>query len=127
MPDPARPNATGAMNNGALVVTVMPLQVRDATLAYALRDEIVALVDSSQTRNLVLDAANLQFIGSIGFLAFLGVRRHLGDGRIVLCNLSGTVREMFTVCQLISADRTKGAPFEEAATVEAAVARLARL
>jgi len=122
---PGLPNATGALNGGCLVVTVMPQQVRETAIAYSLRDEIVALVDSSQTRDLVLDAGNLQFIGSIGFLAFLGVRRHLGDGRIILCNLSFAVREMFAVCRLISTDGAKAAPFEVAATVEAAVARLA--
>ena len=121
----ALPNATGAMNGGCLVVTVLPQQVRETAIAYSLRDEIVALVDSSQTRDLVLDAGNLQFIGSIGFLAFLGVRRHLSDGRIILCNLSFAVREMFAVCRLISTDGAKTAPFEVAATVEAAVARLA--
>ena len=114
------------MNGGRLVVTVMPQQVREAAIAFSLRDEIVALLDSFQARDLVIDAGNLQFIGSIGFLSFLGVRRHLGDGRIILCNLAPPVQEMFAICALISTDGTKAAPFEVAATVEAAVARLAR-
>jgi anti-anti-sigma factor len=113
------------MKDGILVVTVTAPEVRDVDLAYSLRDEIAALVDSSQARNLVLDAGSIQFIGSIGFLAFLGVRRYLGDGRIILCNLSPPVREVFAICKLISTDGTK-APFEVAATVESAVGRLAR-
>jgi anti-anti-sigma factor len=120
------PAATGTLKDGALVVTVVPQQLREAATAYSLRDEIIALVDSSQTRALVIDAGNLQFIGSIGFLAFLGVRRHLGDGRIILCNLAPPVQEIFAICGLISIDGTKAVPFEVAATVEAAVARLAR-
>ncbi len=113
------------MHGGILVVTVLPRQVREAAIAYALRDEIIALVDAAQVRDLVLDVRNLQFIGSIGFLAFLGVRRHLGSGRIIICNLSPPVRELFTICQLISTDQEKSAPFEAAATLEAALASFA--
>ena len=126
MATPTSGFATGAMHCGVLVVTVLPQQVRDAEIAYALRDEIIALMDSSQPRDLVLDLGNLQFIGSIGFLAFLGVRRHLDGGRIVLCNLTAPVREMFTVCQLIATDPKKAAPFEAAATLESALARLTK-
>jgi len=126
MSNPPPPYATGEMKDGILVVTVLAQEVRDVDLAYSLRDEIAALVDSSQVRNLVLDAGSIQSIGSIGFLAFLGVKRYLGDGRIILCNLSPPVREVFAICKLISTDGTN-APFEVAATLEAAVGRLARL
>jgi anti-anti-sigma factor len=117
--------ATGAITGDVLVVTIVPPQIRDAALAYALRDEIISLLDASPTRDLVLDVANTQFIGSIGFLAFLGVRRRVEGGRIIICNLSPSVHDMFAVCKLIATDPTKDAPFETAATVEAALARLA--
>jgi anti-anti-sigma factor len=113
------------VNGDVLVVTVVPPQIRDAAIAYGLRDEIISLLDALPTRDLVLDVANTQFIGSIGFLAFLGVRRRLEGGRIILCNLSAPVRDMFAVCKLIATDPAKDAPFETAETVEAALARLA--
>lgn len=119
------PYAQGAMHEGVLAVTIIPRQVREATLAYLLRDEILALVVSSQTQDLILDVRNVEFMGSVGFLAFLAVRRHLKTGRIVICNLSPTLREMFAVCKLISPGGDKGAPFETEATLEAALAQLA--
>jgi anti-anti-sigma factor len=117
--------AQPSTKDGVLIVTVTAEQIREAAQAYALRDEILAILDSSQATNLVLDLGQLTFVGSIGFLAFLGVRRHLASGRIVICNLSGPVREMFAVCQLISSDPAKRAPFEAAETLDSAVARLA--
>jgi anti-sigma B factor antagonist len=118
-------HATGTITGGVLVVTVVSTQIRDAAVAYALRDEIIALLDSSQPQDLVIDLRNVEFIGSIGFLAFLGVRRHLDGRRIVICNLSQSVREMFTITKLIATDETMVAPFESATTLEAALARLA--
>ena len=117
--------AKAAMQSGVLVVTVTTEQIREAAQAYALRDEILAILDSSKATSLVLDLGQLTFVGSIGFLAFLGVRRHLASGRIVICSMSGPVREMFAVCQLISSDPAKRAPFEAAETLESAVARIA--
>lgn len=118
-------HVTGTITSGVLVVTVVSRQIRDAGVAYALRDEIIALLDSAESQDLVLDLKNVEFIGSIGFLAFLGVRRHLDGRRIVMCNLAPTVREMFTICKLIATDQTIVAPFESATTLEAALARLA--
>jgi anti-anti-sigma factor len=118
-------HVTGTITNGVLVVTVVSPQIRDAAVAYAVRDEIIALLDSSQSQDLVIDLKSVDFIGSIGFLAFLGVRRHLDGRRIVICNLSQPVRETFTICKLIATDETIVAPFESATTLEAALARLA--
>ncbi len=125
MTDQTLLHTTGTITGGVLVVTVVSPQIRDAAVAYAVRDEIIALLDSSQSQDLVIDLKNVDFIGSIGFLAFLGVRRHLDGRRIVICNLSQPVRETFTICKLIATDETIVAPFESATTLEAALARLA--
>src|SRR5205807_3852 len=109
------------VRDGVTVITVTADQIREADQAYGLRDEILAILNASQPSCLVLDLGELSFIGSIGFLAFLGVRRHLAGGRIVICNMSGPVHDMFAVCQLISSDPAKKTPFEAAATLEAAI------
>ena len=78
----------------------------------------------SLPKDVVLDLGKAKFIGSIGFLAFLGVRRELPNGRIVLCNLFQPVRDMFVVSRLIQTASNPGAPFEVAETKEAALERL---
>jgi len=114
----------GTVESSNLIVTVLVEQLREAKVAYDLRDEIVALIEQTQATNVVLDLASARFVGSVGFLAFLGVRRHLGNGRIILCNLSDPIREMFAVCRLIQTENNLTAPFEVAASKEAALARL---
>src|SRR4051794_14376454 len=86
MPPPASCSA-GPSENGNLVVSILEGQIREAAVAYRLRDEIISLIDQQKPVNIVLDLANVAFIGSVGFLAFLGVRRHLGGGRIILSNV----------------------------------------
>src|SRR5216110_950260 len=117
--------SAGPSQNGNLVVSVLENQIREAAVAYRLRDEIISLIDEQKPANIVLDLANVKFIGSVGFLAFLGVRRHLGGGRIVLCNLSEPTREIFAICRLIPTEKNAGAPFEIAADTSAALAQLA--
>ena len=116
--------ARASVVDSITVVTVTAEQIREADQAYALRDEILEILNQSNPSCLVLDLGKLNFVGSIGFLAFLGVRRHLAGGRIVICNMSGPVHDMFAVCQLISPDPAKKAPFEAAKTLDSAIARL---
>ena len=115
---------TGDLVGKSLVVTVLATQLREAQIAYKLRDDVIALIGKSQPPGVVLDLSKVSFIGSVGFLAFLGVRRHLQGGRIVLCNLSAPIRDMFGACRLIATDATTVAPFETANTAADALALL---
>jgi anti-anti-sigma factor len=116
--------SAGSVENGNLVVSILEDQIREAAVAYRLRDEIIGLIDQQKPANIVLELANVKFIGSVGFLAFLGVRRHLGGGRIILCNLSDAVRDVFSVCRLIPTQTNSAAPFEVANDAAAALAQL---
>jgi len=117
-------HASRIVDSGVLVATFNIEEIRDAPMAYALRDELISLVSSAAARHLVIDARNVAFISSIGFLAFLGVRRHLSHGRIILCELREPVLQMFEACRLIPTPQSSGAPFEVAATLQEAVDRL---
>ena len=116
---------TSAASGNSLVVTILTAQLRDAQIAYKLRDDIIGLIGDSQPAGVVLDLSKVAFIGSVGFLSFLGVRRHLKGGRIVLCNLSDPIRDMFGVCRLITTDANAVAPFETAKSVADVLASLA--
>jgi len=124
MADHPAPLALATVENKNLVVEVSVEQMRESSLAYRLRDEMIAHVEQSKPANIVIDLGKVGFVGSVGFLAFLGVRRHLGSGRIVLCNLSKPIRDMFAVCRLIPTEANSAAPFEIAATREEALLRL---
>ena len=116
--------ASGSVHGGVLVITILVERIRDAETSYALRDEILSLIDGATVGHVVFDLRRVTFMGSAGFLAFLAVRRHLEVGRIVFCNISRPVRDMFEVCRLISKDPSMTAVFEADDTLEAALARL---
>jgi len=84
MSQPKTRFARASVQDGVTVVTVTAEQIREADQAYGLRDEILEILNKSSPSCLVLDLGELTFVGSIGFLAFLGVRRHLAGGRIVI-------------------------------------------
>ena len=116
--------ALGTVKGNNLLVRIAIGQVREGSVAYSLRDEIIALVAQTKPANIVIDLSQVNFVGSVGFLAFLGVKRNLGEGRVILCNLSQPIRDMFAVCRLIPTESSATAPFEIAATSEEALAKL---
>lgn len=110
-----------AVDRSTLVVTVLVEQLRDITIVQSLRDGILAAIETSQVSNVVIDLQNVKNIGSVAFLAFLAIRRHSGIDRIVLCNLSELLQELFQMCKLIATSGGKSAPFEQAANVQEAL------
>jgi anti-anti-sigma factor len=111
--------------SGILVVTIRDRELRTAEVCHAVRDELGAAVTHAGAHQLILDLSDVQFLGSIGMLVFLGARRLPQMGRIVLCHLSPHLREVFLLCRLLSEAPGSAGPFEQAATVEEAVALLA--
>jgi len=118
--------ATATVEYNNLVVSVLAESVREATIAYQLRDDMIALIQQSKPANIAIDLAKVRLVGSVGFLAFLGVRRHLGAGRIILYGLSDPIRDMFAACRLIPSGTHAAAPFEVALTREESLARLSQ-
>jgi stage II sporulation protein AA (anti-sigma F factor antagonist) len=112
--------------HNVLVIEVLVEQIRDPDTSYALRDEMLSLIDPEKISHVVLDLQHVTFVGSIGFLAFLAVRRRLENGQIVICNLWEPVRQTFQICRLISNDPAVTAPFRVEDSLEAALARCAQ-
>lgn len=112
--------ASRMVDDGVLVATIAVGEIREPTVAYDLRNEMLVLVRESNAQHVVIDARHLAYMGSVGFLAFLGLRRQL-KGRIVLCNLGPIIRESFAVCRLIPGKSGGNAPFEVADSLEEAL------
>lgn len=115
----------GAIRGNVLVVDVLLDQIRDAELSYSLRDEILSLMKAGEIDHVVINLEQVTFLGSIGLLAFLAVRRQLADGSVVLCNVADGIQAMLQVCLLVSTDPAKTAPFQVAESVEAAMQKVA--
>jgi anti-anti-sigma factor len=120
MTEPSYRYIVPARHANVLVITVTEPMLRDAITCYGLRDEIISAIDTAPVEVLVLDLTSVEFIGSVGFLAFLSARRHLG-AEVILCGMSENVHEMFRVCGLTSRGSGKQAPFAVAVSVESAL------
>jgi anti-anti-sigma factor len=78
-------------------VTVLEVKGRiDSTTAPALGERLVGALASAQ-RRLVLDLRLLEYISSAGFRALLLAAKRAEDtgSRLVLCGISGKVRQLF--------------------------------
>jgi anti-anti-sigma factor len=115
--------ARGSVQGNVLAIEILAEQIRDDNTSYALRDEMVALVDQAKPDHIVLDFQRVNFVGCIGFLAFLSLRRSLKDGRIVICNFSDSIRKLFEICRLISKDPSAASPFLVEDSLDAALER----
>ena len=111
---------TGAEDDGAFTLTIQVDQIRDPKTSTALRNEMINLVDPISPKCVIINFEHVRFMGSIGFLALMGLRRHLADSRIVLCCLSKSLREVFEVCGLIANDSNEEVKFEVAETEQQA-------
>ncbi|MDA9858896.1 STAS domain-containing protein [Rubripirellula sp.] len=111
---------TGTEEDGAFTLTIQVDQIRDPTTSTALRNEMINLVDPISPKCVIVNFENVQFMGSIGFLALMALRRHLADSRMVLCGLSQSLMDVFELCGLVANDANEEVKFEVAENEQAA-------
>ena len=80
---------------------VLILEVKgriDSATAPALGERLTALLGGAG-RRLVLDLGQMEYISSAGFRVLLlaGKRADAGESRLVLCGVSGKVRQLFDI------------------------------
>lgn len=112
---------------GVLVLTFSPSRLEGDELAQQLVDETQAAVADAKANKVVMNLEHVQFMTSANFRPFLAMRKKLqaAGGRMVLCNLSGSVLQAFQVTRLVSSAGSSAGFFESQPDVDAAVARLA--
>jgi anti-anti-sigma factor len=112
----------------ALVLTITEPQLQGDPVAEALREDLLAAVDRSGARSVVLDFRRVTYVSSVAFRPLLSLHRKLkqAGGRLVLCGMNERVAEIFHVTRLISTSGTSAAPFESHPDAPAAVASLVR-
>ncbi len=97
-------------------------KLRDLNQVQEIKQVLLSAVAEHKPTNIVIDFQNIEFIASIGFLAFLAVRRESGIEQIALCGLQDNVREVFMLCKLISSSNDSSSPFAAFSTVQEAIA-----
>ncbi len=103
--------------DSTLVVTLHESHLRDALIVQQVKESILAQLKDGSVQNVVLNLGNVEFVGSIAFLAFLGIRRYPTVDKILLSNLRANVREVFVMCRLLAGANNPAAPFTEVESV----------
>ncbi|WP_372896748.1 STAS domain-containing protein [Stieleria sp.] len=120
MTEHEKPLVQASSNGTTLVLEIQTDQIRDSDTASAISREMIALAKENQANRLVIDMHSVRFMGSVGFLALMGLRRHLDEPSIILCGLSEHLKDILEACKLISRDPDESAMFTMADTVDEA-------
>ena len=114
---------------GVLILTPSPSRLEGDAMAQSLVEETQAAVADAGTDKVVFNLEHVESLTSANFRPFLALRKQLkaSGGRLVLCNLSGSVLQAFQVTRLVSSAGSSSAFFESQPDVDAAVASLAGL
>ena len=120
------PLVKNSIEQGVLVLTLTSPRVQGEETAEALRQELTAALEQSGIYQVVVDFRNARFLSSAAFRPLLLLRRKLQEqgGRLLLCNLSRTVADVFRTTRLISDSGDVTAMFEMEPDLPAALARL---
>jgi anti-anti-sigma factor len=116
------------VQSGVLVLTITARELREYELTCRLRDELIDAVDRTSIKKVALDLGAVEFVTSCGFLPLLSLGRKLGDvgGRMVLCELADSVRNVFRATKLLITPTLPGSVFDERPTLATAIASLQR-
>jgi len=110
----------------AIVLAITETQLQGDPISEQLRAELLAALERSGARNVVLDFQNITFVSSVAFRPLLSLHRRLKEqgGRLILCGMTERVAEVFQVTRLVSTTGASAAPFELQKDASAAIASL---
>jgi anti-sigma B factor antagonist len=110
--------------SGVVILTIKEKQLTGEDLCAAIREEMLSAVQ--EKAKVIVDFSQVEYVSSVAFRALLSLRRriHQLEGRLVLCNLSPLVSEVFKATRLLINSRSSPSMFEEQPTVEAGIAAL---
>jgi anti-anti-sigma factor len=114
---------------GVTVISVELAEVKDYMVAEELRYELVDCVKRSASNKFVLDLSKMSFMTSLACVAFIGLKHAIREnhGALILCHISDFIRKIFDAKRLLTpAQNTGNVAFEDAQTLEDAIARLTR-
>jgi anti-sigma B factor antagonist len=112
--------------NGVLVVSVNIQRLSSYELAEAMGRELLEAVSGKPAPKVVVDLSKLAYLSSVGYGPLITLRSRVREsgGRLVLCGLSGVVKEMFEATRLLINPNSPKSLFEFKQTVDESVAAL---
>ncbi len=112
-------------DQGVLILTLSPSRLEGDAMAQSIVEEVQAAVAHAGADKVVVNLEHVQYLTSANFRPFLGLRKQLqtSGGRLVLCGLTDTVRQIFEATRLVGTGASS-ALFQLQPDVSVAVADL---
>ena len=109
-----------------LILTIEPYRISEYEMAEAVGRELLAAALERQATKVVVDMGNVQYMGSMGYGPFITLRAriHENGGRIILCNMSPVIKELFETTRLLINPHNPQSLFEFTDSVESAISLL---
>jgi stage II sporulation protein AA (anti-sigma F factor antagonist) len=100
--------------DGILVLSLLLQRVESYETAEGMGRELVAAVQGKPAPQIVLDMGKLVYMSSVGYGPLISLRSYIREagGRLVLCQLSPVVKEMFETTRLLINPQSPKSLFE---------------
>jgi len=112
--------------SGVLVLSVNIERLSSYELAEAMGRELLEAVSGKSAPKVVVDLSKLGYLSSVGYGPLITLRSRVREsgGRLILCGLSGVVKEMFEATRLLINPSSPKSLFEFKQTVDESVVAL---
>ena len=114
-------------DRGVLILTIELARISSYEAAEAMGRELIDAVQGKPAPRVVVDLSKLAYMSSVGYGPLITVRSRVRaeDGRLILCGLSGVVKDVFEATRLLINPQSPKSLFEFTHTLDEAVALLA--
>ncbi len=120
------PHVHVEQQSGVLVLTINAKEMAEYELCTAIGRELVDAITEADSRAVVIDLHNVEYVASVGVVPFLNAKRCVSQrqGQLVLCHLSDFVQQVFTTTRLLISPGSQNSLFDWTTTREEAIAML---
>jgi anti-anti-sigma factor len=114
-------------DRGVLILTLALERISSYEVAEAMGRELIDAVREKTAPKVVVDMSKLTYMSSVGYgpLITLRSRVRAEGGRIILCGLSGVVKDVFEATRLLINPHSPKSLFEFTDTLDQAITLLA--
>jgi anti-anti-sigma factor len=113
-------------DRGILILTIELKRISSYELAEGMGRELIEAVQGRASPQVIVNLGQLEYMSSVGYGPLISLRGRIREagGRLILCNLTGVVKEMFEATRLLINPSSPKSLFEFTDTLDQAVAAL---
>ena len=111
-------------DGGVLILTIELQRISTYELSEAIGRELIEAVKGLESPKVVVNLGKVEYMSSVGYGPLITLRSRVRDsgGRLILCRLSGVVKEMFEATRLLINPSSPKSLFEFTDSLDDAVA-----